>query len=285
MRRAKIQSSTVVALAMGVLLASATAIAQTNFGDNLRDREISGSVGIGAGVVPDYEGSDDFEVLPFPILRIGWGGGRYAELIGGTAKVNLLRSETWDVGPMLNFRRGRDDDVEDPSIKLMTEIDDAVELGAFVTWKRNGWNISASALQDVSDEHEGFLFELSGGYSYPVLEQITLSGTLSTTFATDDYMETYFGVNASDSAASGLPMHSADTGIKDVGVTIVGMYRITPNWGLLGSFGYSRLLSDAKDSPVVDIAGDANQFLFAAGFTYSFGKRSKRSIRVKPLSH
>ena len=164
MRRAKVQLVTVVAMAIGALLVSATAMAQTSFGDKLRDKDISVSVGIGLGAVPDYEGSDDYEVLPLPILTIGWGGGRYANIIGPTAKVNLVQSETWDAGPMLNFRSGRDNDVDEPSIKLMREIDDAVELGAFLTWKRNRWNISASALQDISDEHEGFLLELSSGF-------------------------------------------------------------------------------------------------------------------------
>ena len=120
MRRSEIQSLAIAALTVGVLLASATAMA-TELGEKLRLKGISGSIGLGIGYVPDYEGSNDYDVVPFPIMKWGWGDGLSAELIGGETRVDFVRSNTWAAGPKLNFRLGRDDDVEDSSVKLFGE--------------------------------------------------------------------------------------------------------------------------------------------------------------------
>jgi outer membrane scaffolding protein for murein synthesis (MipA/OmpV family) len=81
-----------------------------------------------------------------------------------------------------------------------------------------------------------------------------------TTWADDDYMEAYFEIDALDSARSGLRIRSADSGIKDVGLSVSASYKPWERWGFMGIASYKRLVGDAEDSPVVDDAGDPNQF-------------------------
>jgi outer membrane protein len=47
-------------------------------------------------------------------------------------------------------------------------------------------------------------------------------------------------------------------------------YRFTEAWSLTGLAAYSRLFSQAADSPIVDDEGNENQFLAGLLVNYSF---------------
>ena len=121
---------------------------------------------------------------------------------------------------------------------------------------------------DVGDEHDGYLVYLNGAYTATVNDDFKLKFGVRTTYADDDYMDTYFGVSGSDSARSGLKQYSADGGMKDVGVSVTANYAMTKSWGITGVVSYSKLLNDAKDSPLVDDEGDDNQLGAVLAITY-----------------
>ena len=83
-------------------------------------------------------------------------------------------------------------------------------------------------------------------------------------------MDTYFGVIWGDSVRSGLPRNSADSGFKDIGISLTGNYKFNKSWGLLGSVGYTRMLGDAEDSPLVNDVGDESQLKAVVAVTYTF---------------
>ncbi len=83
-------------------------------------------------------------------------------------------------------------------------------------------------------------------------------------------MSTYFDVSAADAAASGLSTFSAESGLKDVGVGLMGIVHLSLNWHVGGAPFYKRLLGDAADSPVVDDAGDANQIFAGLSLLYTW---------------
>jgi outer membrane protein len=123
--------------------------------------------------------------------------------------------------------------------------------------------------QDIDSGHEGALVELSGGTTLPFENPIVFV-SLGTTWASDDYMESFFGIDSGQSAASGLKEYNADAGIKDVNIGLAAGYSITPRWRVGGKLGYKRLVGDAADSPIVD---DEDQFF--AGITLSYHIGSK----------
>ena len=102
----------------------------------------AGFIGLGAAYKPDYEGSDDYEANIAPFGRYNWASGRYVQL-GGTQgteraarlKANILRKEGRDgleLGPVLQYRMKRDDDVDNNKVGNMKEVDAATEAGAFI---------------------------------------------------------------------------------------------------------------------------------------------------------
>ena len=236
-----------------------------------------GFVGLGVAYKPDYEGGDDYEASIAPFGAYIWGSGRSIKL-GGTsgseraARITfdaLTRDTAWQFGPVLQYRLERDD-VDNSRVDRMRDIDAATELGAFLGWQGGRLNLSTTLASDVSDEHDGYLWYLDGKYKIPMNDSFTLSVGAHLTWASDDYMETYFGVKGSDSARSGLSKYSADEGFKDAGLSMTGHYKFNDAWGIGGLVKYTRMLNDAEDSPLVEDAGDKNQFTTVVAVTYSF---------------
>jgi outer membrane protein len=240
----------------------------------------AGFIGLGAAYKPDYEGSDDYEASIAPFGRYNWASGRYVQL-GGTQgteraarlKANILRKEGRDgleLGPVLQYRMKRDDDVDNNKVGNMKEVDAATEAGAFIGFTSGNWSGNITYATDISSEHDGSLMYFNGGYRVPVSDRFDMILGAHVTWADDDYMDTYFGVSNSDSARSGLKKYSASSGIKDAGFSVAGLYRFNKTWGIAGLLGYTRMLNDAEDSPLVDPVGDENQMKAIAAVTYSF---------------
>ena len=239
----------------------------------------TGKIGVGVGMSPDYEGSDTNEGGPVLFGHYAWESGRYVAL-GGTqeagkalrVKANLISNDMspmWELGPVLQYRMERDD-VDNNRVDRMDKIDGATEIGAFVGFKSGPWAASLTFAKDASDEHDGEVTELSGSYKIPMNNNFALTFGASASYADSDYMDTYFGVNAGNLGSSNLPLYSAGSGWKDVGLRVAADYKLNQNWGLQGGLNYYRLMNDAKDSPLVDDVGDRNQLSASVAVTYVF---------------
>lgn len=56
-----------------------------------------------------------------------------------------------------------------------------------------------------------------------------------------------------------------------LGTTSFGAnYSVSDQWALVGNVGYSKLLSDAKSSPIVTVQGSSDQFFGGLWAVYSF---------------
>lgn len=267
-----------LAAIVSVSLLSSASRAQNAGGLAIEVPDIDNFVGGAVGFVPDYVGSDDYTIGIAPVARIQIGKGeRFAKLTITELTVNVLDNERWSLGPLLNYRMGRDDDVDDTKVKQMREIDDSLEVGVFGGWTWKSQNdprarlvAGLSAKQDVTDGHDGYLVDASVRYFTPLSRSFVLSFGGSTTYGSSDYMDTYFGVDARDASVTGLSQFSASDGFRDVRFSLMAIQSLSINWHLAGGVVYSKLLGDAADSPVVDDRGDDNQFFVGFGAVYAW---------------
>ena len=225
-------------------------------------------LGFGPGFAPDYEGSEDYEVVPLPYALAQWASGQYVHLLGSKLKGNVFPSDMWSFGPMLQYIGSRAD-VDNNRVDDMQNVDASVMLGVFGGVKIDRWNATLELRQDIADDN-GFLATLRGGYNLPINEQLRLGFGVSTTYADGDYMNTYFSVDSGDSRRSGLKEYDAESGFKDVALDLSANYNIYENWSVMGLFKYTRLVDDAEDSPVVDDEGNENQFFGGFLLKYAF---------------
>ena len=227
------------------------------------------SVGGGIGFAPDYEGSEDYEAVPVPFADVKFGNGMFVKLLGLNLRANLIPDKMWNLGPVYNYRAERDD-VDNNAVDDMKEVSDANELGLFGGFNIDNWFVSLEFLADMGDAYDGWYSKLRGGYNWIINNSWALSIGASTTYADQDYMQTYFGVTAADAARSGLSQYSADSGIKDVGIDLGVNWTITQSWSAKGIASYTQLVGDADDSSPVVNEGDEGQFFGAALVVYTF---------------
>lgn len=268
-------SAALVALGMTV----SPVMAYEEMSNEVGKGDAGGFIGLGAHYSPDYEGGDDYEAGIAAFGRYNWGSGRYVSL-GGTSgsekavrlRANLVstdQSDVWEFGPLLQYRLERDD-VDNNMVDRLNDVDAATELGVYGGFKSGPWAAGVGFVADVSSEHDGYLVYMKGKYDIVANDSFSMNLGAHVTYADEEYMDTYFGVNGNESVRTGLPVYNADSGFKDVGIGLTAHYRFTKTWGLMGNVGYTRMLSDAEDSPLVDGVGDENQYSGVVAVTYSF---------------
>jgi outer membrane protein len=232
-------------------------------------------IGLGVGSIPDYQGSDDSDVTAGPYGRYYFSNFKYAELLGSELVVNFSDSPALHYGPLVRYRFGRDTDVDDSVVRKMREIDDTVEVGAFIKRSialdndpRHRFNIVGDISFDAGGEHDGFLASARVSYFKPITPGLIGHVGGGTTYASDNYMDTYYGVDSVDAGLTGLPTLKAGSGMHDYRVYFGLIQHLSPQWQLGAGARYQRLLGDASDSPVVDLRGDKNQWTYGVGLGY-----------------
>lgn len=231
-------------------------------------------IGAGAMVKPDYEGSNDYEVSALPLVDVNYRDIVFLKSMALGANVFTLRgpgpNDKLQFGPLLRYQFGRDQDAND-ALRGLGDIDSGFELGAFVNYRAGPWSAGLTAFRDISDAYDGGMtVQLKGGYMVPLAPRLRLRTEISTTWADDNYTQSFFGITALQAQRSGLRQYQADGGFKDAGLTLGLDYSLSDHWGLTGLVGFKRLLGDAADSPLVEDKGSANQFNAGLLLSYKF---------------
>ena len=234
------------------------------------------TLGAGIGVAPDYEGSDDYKIVPLWNLRVNnlYDPNTFVQLIGPRLRSNFIPDPHWRFGLDAQYIKKRDHHVEDNKVGDLESVDPSVMLGAvagydFLADPRQDLALEVEARQDVANGN-GALVTLRGLYGTPLSEHWRIDTSLGGTWASEDYMSAYFGIDAADAARSGLDQHGADAGFENVALGGSLTYIFSPNWSVSGLATYSRLLGDAADSPIVKDQGDKNQLFGGALVNYLF---------------
>ncbi len=91
------------------------------------------------------------------------------------------------------------------------------------------------------------------------------------TYATSGYTQAYYGVNATESAASGLSQYDPDGGITSYGAGGAITWDATDKLSMSAFTEYKRLAGPAADSSLVKEEGSRNQLMFGVSASYKFG--------------
>jgi MipA family protein len=266
-----------------VLLATtAPALAQDAAPDPNRDTL---SIGLAGAVLPRYEGSGDYKLIPAAAIRGKVSGVSF--ITQGTALfVDLVPSTNgpgtkFNLGPMAHVTLNRSSlkTVRDPQIVALGRIPVAVELGGHVGVTRTGLitsdydslNIDVAVSHDVTGIHDSLIVSPSITYGTPLSSKAYVGAVVSADHVGGGYARTYFGVSPAQSLASGLTPYNPGQGFKTVNAGVFGNVSLTGD--LLGGLSvfaignYSKLLGEFGRSPVVR---ERNQWFGGLGLAYTF---------------
>ena len=248
------------------------------------------SVGLGAGLVPSYSGSDDYIVFPLPLIVGSVGGigirpngpGIRLDVVSPEIVIGSGKKAVINFGPAVRFRNDRANQIEDEVVELAEDLDIALEVGAAggVTFpgvfnRLDSLTFNTQVRWDVLGAHDGMLIEPTVGYIRPIGRGIQLQSSFGLQFVDDSFADYYYTVTPQQSADTGLPLFNADGGLNSVSANLILNFDLDGNFlnGGLSIYtvtGYTRLVGDAADTPFTDIRGDANQFIGGVGVAYTF---------------
>ncbi|KLQ28577.1 MipA/OmpV family protein [Enterobacter cloacae complex sp. P12RS] len=216
------------------------------------------TLGGGVDVAPRYSGSDKSRVSAAQVVDYSMANGFFISTTRGIGYGNNIGN--LDYNAAVSYRTGRKDkDVSSDSISSgsdylrgMGDIKGSAIVVPGLGYKVTDWlNLQLQAEIPVSERDNGEAVHF--GISSPLYTSSKNAVTLGLTgsWGSGKYMQTYYGVNAAQSAASGFARHDAGAGIYAWSMNLDWTYRLTSRWSVLTSAGVTQLTGDAGDSPIV----------------------------------
>ncbi len=243
------------------------------------------SVGLGVGYAPSYDGSDDYVFFPAPLIQGRIKGIGIQPRPAGIALDVIPKPDegvSFTLGPVAKLRSNRSRQIKDPVVAAAGKLKRAIEVGGQaglsvpkVLNPYDSLSLGVDALWDVNGAHGGMTLTPSVTYFTPLSRGMAASLSLSAEHGDGDFMRYYYSVTPAQSAASGLPQFTADSGWTKAGATLllgIDFDGDLTNGGLAAVLigGHSEMLGDAKDSPYTSIRGSAGQWFGAVGIGYTF---------------
>ena len=228
------------------------------------NRQFDIEVGVGGSLQSRYPGSDEYLFSPFPIISVG----RFyvpglGQVVDGRRKDGVFFFPSFDF-------HGERTASDDKDLAGTRDVDWAVEVGLGAGYRTQHWRAFVEIRQGFNG-HTGQVGQLGADAILYPTEKLEFNIGPRLGFGFGDYMDTYYGVTAAESAASGgrLRQYDPDSGFTSVGLAARASYNLNEKTRLHLAAGYDRLIGDAADRPIADV-GSKDQFRISTGISYRF---------------
>jgi len=242
------------------------------------------TIGFAPVLSPAWQGSTDYALSIFPDIRLNYKDDLFFSVPDGLGW-NAVNRNGWKIGPLAKLRFGRNEDNGgspfliaggSDALQGMGDVDLALEFGGFVQkgFVNNQLRARAEVRQGTGG-HEGVVADTNLSWNGMKRDRSLLySAGVRATWASSDYTNAYFGVNALQSAATGLAPFRTGSGLVSAGVNA----SLTKPLGRFGRDGavtlfssYDRLGDVVADSTLIRERGERNQFTLGLAYGYRFG--------------
>lgn len=219
--------------------------------DAFKDRLNKWNVVIGAGglYAPKFEGSDEFEIQPFPMFSATIGEHITVDPRG--ISINVYNYQSFNFSTKVGYDLGRKEDDSD-HLEGLGDIDAGAVVGGKLAYELGPVELYTSFDKTIGGS-DGLVGTVGANISHSY-NQFLFSAGASATWADANHMDSYFGVTAAQSARSGLAAYDAGAGFKRVDFEASVTYMTQKNWLVQGQVGIGYLVGDAADSPIVQDA-------------------------------
>ncbi|MGB8668122.1 MAG: MipA/OmpV family protein, partial [Serratia inhibens] len=253
--------------ALLALLATPTLAAEPQEGNVL-------TLGGGAVVTPLYSGSDENRVTTALVLDYSMHNGFFVSTTRGIGYGNSTGK--LDYSTALSYRAGRKDhDVDSDSmsdgsddLRGMGDVKGSAIGALGLGYKVTDWlHLQLQAEVPFSQRDNGAALHF--GIISPLYSssENTVTMALTGSWGTGNYMQTYYGVSSSQSAASGFTQYDAGSGIYAYSMNMNWTHKFNQDWSVVAATGFTQLAGDARNSPLVQRIASPNGSLKV---TYSF---------------
>jgi len=208
----------------------------------------------GAAMQPTFHGSDRYRTSPVPLVIIRW---RDAVALGVEGLSLYWHNDNLRIGGGVNYEGGRLDHETsgflssgDNRLKGLGNVDASVGIRGFVSYKLGPVYLDASATKYFGSQNKGVLVNVSASAPLALTKRLIFRPHIATTWADDNYMQTFFGVSPLQASRSIFPRFSTGSGLEDIngGLTIV--YVLNEHWFWGADATATQFLDHAARSPI-----------------------------------
>lgn len=253
--RRGVKATTLVKPVVAALLLAASNWAQAQAFDAVRlfgvlEEDSAGVVGAVVIAAPEYAGADKHDVVVLPSFDYRWKNGWFAGFSNGIGYLFPSRPDM-QYGLRVTADFGRKESRSD-ALAGMGNINVRPEAGIFFNYFPTAEVFLTSSLRyGAGNDSNGMQIDLGAGYARQLAPQWRGAVGVAATYANADYMQSYFGVTAQQSASSGYAAYQPGAGWRDLRLNGSLTYSFNAKWSLTGAVTASTLQGDARDSPIV----------------------------------
>lgn len=224
-----------------------------------------------AGVAgPAFEGAKGTTFKLSPMISLGKVGPE-ARFVSRNDNISF---SLYDSGPVRAGLAGKliwgRDSSDHAALNGVHDVKFGGEAGVFAEVYPTDWLRVRGEVRRGIRSHDGVVADVAADAFYDVTEKVRISGGPRLSAASEGYFDRYYGVNAVESAASGLTQYNPGGGLKSIGAGGAVTWKTTDNitTSLFGE--YARLQGPAAQSSIVKERGSRDQFTVGVSATYKF---------------
>jgi len=221
-------------------------------------------LGLGVGYAPLYDGSSQYGPVFIPRINL--------ELLVVPGLLDIGGGEQqggFSFAPALSVAGARRS-VDNAHLIGLDDIDPTYATGVRVGYEWGPAELYGE-LRYAFGGAQGLIGDVGLNLTAKLTPELEIVGGPMLSFATQGYMDTYFGVTAARAAATGgrLAAFDASGGIKSAGLNLSARYEFMPDTFINANASYARLVGSAANSPIVE-KGAENQFKVGIGLSRRF---------------
>jgi MipA family protein len=223
-------------------------------------RDIEGAIGPVFGLSPDYGGDRHLKLMTTAGFFLRYGRytisntsafvTRRADDVFTGLGVDLKQTEKLRFNFGLRLDRGREASSSE-SLQGLHDVPTTIRGRASLTQHfEHGTKLSLTWSPDLLGHEGGQLLSLALGHDRTLSPGLTWNVTGSVTWASAQYMRSYYGVRPDETAASGYPVYTPGGGLRDATIGTGWRLDVHRRWVAFWGLGLTHLLGPAADSPV-----------------------------------
>ncbi|QGZ38355.1 outer membrane scaffolding protein for murein synthesis (MipA/OmpV family) [Pseudoduganella flava] len=221
-----------------------------------------------------YSGADDYVIGPLVGIDYQMANGFYASTMRGigygqaVGPVHLSAALGYRGERAEKNRNGVGGASGSPALRGMGDVKGGTTAVLGASWSVvDGLELELHTELPLSHRENGRALGvgLTGTLFQQERDHVTMS--LAAKLGDRDYMQTYYGVSAQQSARSGYRAYRPNAGLHEMELTMTWRHQFDKRWGMTATAGVVTLVRDAAASPISKKDRSATGALFA---TYSF---------------
>lgn len=214
--------------------------------------ESSASIGVAGVSRETYVGSEDSDLLVLPYVNATYKGRFFINPAIG-AGVYAINNDKFRLGAAANIalgRKGKDTPFKGTSYEDEFEVKTGASGKVFARAYLPFAALDVVGTVPVGGDLKGAKLDTLLTTQFQPIKNLTLTPGVRATFNTGGWLDTNYGINSRQAAASGLAPISYEDGLSTLGAHVAAYYSLGDDYEIVGVVNHSWLVGDIKDSPL-----------------------------------